>query len=83
MDIFVKWKLDQIFNKIFDKKTSKFLYDIFFSENASETIKKINDENIVPILTTFLDAELFEMKNVLLTGIYIVLLGIFKPSFFP
>ncbi len=42
----------------------KFLY----SENASETIKKINDENIVLVLTTFLNAELLEMQNVLLTG---------------
>ena len=42
----------------------KFVY----SENASETIKKINDENIVLVLTTFLNAELLEMQNVLLTG---------------
>ncbi|XP_028410039.1 HEAT repeat-containing protein 3-like isoform X2 [Dendronephthya gigantea] len=38
------------------------------SENASQAIKKINDENVVPILTTFLDTELFDMRNVLLTA---------------
>ena len=38
------------------------------SENASETVKKINDENIVLVLSTFLNVEVLDIKNVVLTA---------------
>ncbi|XP_046843216.1 HEAT repeat-containing protein 3-like [Xenia sp. Carnegie-2017] len=38
------------------------------SENSSEIIKKINDESLIPVLINFLNAELFEFENVLITG---------------
>lgn len=39
-----------------------------FSENSSEILKKINDESLIPVLINFLNAELFEFENVLITG---------------
>ena len=41
---------------------------IFNSENASKTIMIANEACIIPMLTTFLNADVLPIENVLVTG---------------